>query len=608
MPSPSKTRAWLLAVALLGAVGLGVQACSGGDVHVETKFHATGVRSGEEPILRNEPIVIRFTDPLVAGTPPKGTVALTDEGGRAVPFRLEARGRFLSLLPTHDAGWPAPARLKIRLLWPPVGLPLRNVRGEPLQGPFEGMVTIAAGHRRGAGQLTLADRRTLRSLGPRRRASVPATQEQKLVFNAPIDPATLEQGIVIRSLRDKRPLPRDRYYARISPSDGRVVYVGHLMPSAHDEQIRIFRGGGRYELVATRELASYDGRHPLRDRPLAHYQTPEKAFGFIEIDFDEETDFDPSSRHFFHPGEPLRPGRKMRTPVFLQPPGGPQAAADVTLFSDAPATTFIRIPAAFLPEGGERKLFIEAVIFQTVVDPRSRIDIEEFEGSIAYLVAGRDLDPNRTRMERLLRKQVRGLRDLGWIRQKTTRLLRLGLSPDDPGTGGFYYDGEGKDLVLKLSSAGLASAAGDREVRVRAWRPEGDIPDGLFLRIQDDQPVPRPILPCMVLVTYSYQPVITRWYTLPQIKNPVFSRRPNLDFQGKGLELQDFEVEYQGGIVNPDGTIIPVGDWSPYPPRGGPRAVRLRITLTPNPDTTRSGAEELEIDHLILHFQEGKEE
>jgi hypothetical protein len=145
----------------------------------------------------------------------------------------------------------------------------------------------------------------------------------------------------------------------------------------------------------------------------------------------------------------------------------------------------------------------------------------------------------------------------------------------------FVYDGGGAPLLLEIENrSGTNTPQGRVSLPVRATRREGGPPRfRTLVQRGASWPVPTAVRPQMVIITETYEPVITRWYETSNGKNARF-RRVSSGLVAKGEEPRDFHFLFQGGRRADGDAFEPVTPWSATPPRNA-SAVRLKIEFEP---------------------------
>ena len=506
-------------LARLALFGLIAATLSGCDTATVVPFRAVALASGDAPLYRNQNVEIVFSRPLAEGYQPHDALILRDRRGRAVPYRLRAKGSLLSLAPLDPRGWPETDFLQLEILFPFLGSSFRGAEGEENQGGFQRRIALRRGYLRRPGVLRLLHHNL------RAREEEPLDTERPLVlaFNAPLDARTLRQGIKVIAREPRQPLREIEAEIRLD-DDPSIALIPPI-----DRRSMMWRPGLRYEIRLTRELRSLDGRE-LVDSPSARilsFQTQASDHGTLVFRFQDEEDVDPACTAAVSDGTGVLGPHlvTLNEPLFL--PGRGPWHPRKNLFGREASRAQILLDGPLLPR---QPCIIEKVHFHLDAPLTSVAVAGVIRIAMGYWKDGAPLEwsfaANEARMV-----------DARPISLETAELGQAGrpfitFHFRNP----FIYDGSGRRLLLDLRSetrlednygqpmvVGIQGLAGGEESppsmlihRGRTGSPDEDA----------DAPLRTSFRPRMIIQTKFMSPVVTRWYEVEGVLRPHFERQP----------------------------------------------------------------------------------
>jgi hypothetical protein len=625
--------------AALGITVLVVLATIGGcDRDRPVAFHAESVTAGPGPIGLNDPVVIRFSEPLAAALPSRALVVRT-EGGSLVPVVLEGDGRHLIVRPaaTRDTGgwplWPRVPSIEVSLPVPIAGPGFESALGRALTAPFRQQVRLMDGWTRRPGNLELVE--SFPANGTRDISLDPEIGpfNIRLRFNGPLDQDSLESGIQVVDLRRRERVATPS----LDPEDPTVAVVNPFNQGG----TALFNAGTPYEVVITQGLRSRDGRTPLTDETIT-FTTAPGGHRLLQVGFEDERDFDVLSRHAFDPvRRVLRP--KPLTDWVMSPGDGqteneglaalikydldqgrerPLTPPEVPhVFSRCPSRAQILISGRWL---GIQPRLITSVAFQSTEPIRPDTRAADLVVSLGYLdpelqAAGGglslDLTANVSGAQAIPLLGAPGPYRFAGSKESEKGVVRLIFA--EP----FHYSGRYNDLVLDITNlSGVESAwfgPDDHGIDVRGMSKSRVVGDrAVFALGRPHEPLAflnTSFIPLFVIETRDTYPVETRWYVVEDIPSPRFLTTPAPSVRGTARAGRDFTVEYQAGrpLLDEQGRVrqLPsgapdceaAGSYAPLPPRGGAAAIRLRITF--NNRWYPPGEQTPEIEYILLRYE-----
>lgn len=578
----------------MAALLLGAQSCgprSGPEV-----FKALGLRSGEGPIYRNEPVIIRFNRRLAPDPPSTQAVVLRGREGRDVPYRMQVRGRFLSLWPQSPLGWPPAPELQVILRWPPPGGGVRSLDGAWLGEGFKRRVELLLDYRPKAGSLEVV---AVEAEAGALSGGSPGSQVT-LRFNAPLEPQTIHEGIVVRDVRTGERHPAVSIHQ--DPRDPNAVVLSLMQPTG-DPAVAYRPLSGTFWVGVTPDLASLDHRRPVHAETVTALEPQTPTHGRVLVSFSHPSDFAPQSRHLCDGSGTLKPPLPTPhvepVPREAPPPGGWKRQPEI--LRAGPTRAQLRIPAADLPGGGLRPFHVDQiwVFCAPGIDPAAQV--LDPRVLLGYGPSGSFAAEFRLNQERLAHGHVTSRR-LTFRRPSDSDCTVAVITFPEP----FAYEGLGLDLLLELEHAGVQTPYGAGAIPLQARKAGEERAGELVVGSPEERygRIGESFLPRLALVTHTYTQVITRWYRLPPLKSPALDHDPLRDVVGTARESRDFHIAYQGLVLQPDGSELQT-EWSSLPPRGRVLAIRLRIEFIER--NAGPGEEPPEIEHILLHFREGAE-
>lgn len=618
---PSRSASLVLACVAGVALAAGLGGC---DRIVPATFRAEAVTAGDGPIGPNEAIVIRFSRPLEDAPPPARSVLVRPAGGTPIALESEVRGRHLLLRPKAASGapveWPTePGSVEVLIPYPIAGAGLRSRDGEAHAAGFRASVRVAPRRMVRTGRFRFLESDPVNGATGVDFAT-PAAPELpiQLVFDAPVDPLTLDAGIQIVDLARMEVLPG--IPRRIDARDPRRVSMAAVSEGV------VFGGGTRYEIRLTDSLRSCDGRSLLEPATITFGTRPERGNPrILRIDLGSASAFDAGSRPVFSPR-----GGVTANPTYhpILPPGSGTGLRSLgeCIGSDAPQpfcaaglssrsqmivpSAWLR-PAAGADEDDPARFLVTAVDFHTTLEIPIDLEARELQVSLGHL--GRRIGEGGDGLADRFDWNDDGGRKSRPValRHRGGRLL---LSPALPGGNGkpappgrilhlefaepFVYDAAQGDLVVGIRLEGGISS--DQPHRV-IWQGAdlqgipGDKhgPSTLVLgRIGETAGRGVPFQPYVWIHTLRIPPLVTRWHIVRDLESPRFFA-PGIRALGDAREHEDFILSYQGGnpVLDQDGAILrdpdgaprcaDAGAWSADLPADGCRAIRIRIDFDP---------------------------
>lgn len=229
-----------------------------------SRFSVVGVDLPPAGVAPNDPISVRFNAPI-GEVPPDGALRILHEG-RRLPTRVTVTNDVLRIHPADADGWPAGRSLQLEIPVVTLGRPLHAKDGSALEHAFSAPVVVHDVWSPRDGALTVAT------------ADIPfrdVTSQTilRLVFDAPLDPASLDGGIEIRDASG-RPVPG----ARIEPVGTRGVAISPF--------VYIESGPSEtYTIAATSRLRALDGRRLAKAHTWKFTTTDSRPSGEFDTSF-----------------------------------------------------------------------------------------------------------------------------------------------------------------------------------------------------------------------------------------------------------------------------------------------------------------------------------
>lgn len=605
-------------------------------------FVVEGATAGAGPLYRNEPLVLRFSEPLEEGHPPQFAAIVRTARGQSLAVAARADGRHLLLEPHRsqtetDRGlsplWPIGPYLEVSVPLATAGRELKSRSGSLLARPFHARIPLSPDLLRLPGQLEVLETAPRDLLTSRVEVSMDDPEfEVRIRFNTSIDPASLEAGVQVidRSRQDRVHGARPQ----LLPGDARQVRIRPFLSG-----FQLFNAGTQYEILLTGSLRSRDGRSLAEPKSLK-FRTARGGPRLLQIGFDQASDFAPESSRCWNPAWPnLRPLKEeflvasnasgeQRT--LLELVAGPEdsgAEAVPAPFSSRPSHAQILIPGRWFPNH-EPAVVTGIGFLGSPIGPACTAELVISMGLLeeSRALAGLGLSPrydaniNYATVRHIPLPSRDGRfqfpaspgAEPAQAGRSTAAWRPFEISFESP----FDYPGRGQDILLDIRNlTGVRNPVNRNGIDLLGTVQRGGADTILLGELGASSGFKGPVNLALVLRAQRYYDVLTRWYVVEDAEEPAFR---DAGWKGEGIRDHHFRVLWQSGtpVLRPDGAILtgetgtPVCEpedpdgWSVFPPTSGARAIRARISY--NPSAVYRAERPPEIEYLLLAYREGR--